>query len=730
MPDVGILQDLAIVMIVAGVVTVIFHRLKQPVVLGYVLAGLIVGPHTLPFTPVHDEARIRTISDLGLVFLMFGLGLHFSLRRLAQVGMSALVAGMIEIGGMLLIGYAVGRLMHWGHMESIFLAGIVAISSTTIIVKVLNEMGRMKERFAEFIFGILIVEDVLAIAMLALLSSIAIHESLPMQQIMETLGRLAIFLAVLLVAGLLLVPVILRYVAKFKSDEMLLVAVLGMCFGVSLLAVNLGYSVALGAFAIGAIMAEARESGRIEELINPLRDMFSAVYFVAIGMLIDPSRFTQDLWPIVICTSIVLVGKLISCSTGAFIAGSDMKMSLRVGMAMGQIGEFSFIIAQLGLTLPAAAEPGSHLHVLYPMAVYVSVITTLLTPYRIRASDPIEDWMERHTPSGFAAFLHLYTTWIGNLGGGDGTKATVRRLLRKWTMQLALNLALVSGLMITASWIGSRAEKTLPEMKWLPPRAGGPKTVVWLSAMVIALPLLIASFRKVRAAAHVVAEMRATPIGSESNIAAARALIANTILLGGGLVIVLWVLFLSSAILPPWPVFVMLLGVILAITTLMGNKFLRVYARAQVSIRETLTYVPPPQPEIRPIPAMLEDAELETFTLMDGSPAVGKLIRELKLRTKTGASIVGIERDGSSIVNPGPDEELKVGDQVLLLGTEAHLETAEKFFDPEPEEAEEPDAPAESHKAEPKKRKRAISKPVRRHAKPRARKTQTRQHSG
>jgi CPA2 family monovalent cation:H+ antiporter-2 len=278
-----------------------------------------------------------------------------------------------------------------------------------------------------------------------------------------------------------------------------------------------------------------------------------------------------------------------------------------------------------------------------------------------------------------------------------------------------LNLTLVSGLLITASWIGSRAQEQLPEMKWLPPQTGGPKTVVWLSAMVISLPLLIASFRKVRAAAHIVADLRATSSGSDSNVAAVRALMANTIVLGGGVVIVLWVLFLSSAILPPWPVFVMLMGVILAITTLMGNKFLHVYAKAQGSIRETLTYVPPPEPEIRPIPAMLEDAELETFTLMEGSPAIGKLIRELKLRTKTGASIVGIERQGNSIVNPGPDEELKAGDQVLLLGTEEHLKTAEKFFDPEAEE----ETPAEAPKAEPKRRKRAISKPVRRHAKPR-----------
>src|SRR4051812_19751459 len=253
MPDVAFLQDLAMVMIVAGVVTIIFHRLKQPVVLGYILAGLIIGPHVLPTPLVSDEKSIHTLSQLGLIFLMFGLGLHFSLRKLAAVGASAFVAGVFEIAVMLLIGYCAGRLMGWRHMESIFLGAILSISSTTIIVKCLTELGRARERFAELIFGILIVEDVLAIAMLALLSSIAMSGSLQVGQVMDTLGHLAIFLAVVLVLGLLAVPVMLRYVARFKSDEMLLVAVLGLCFGISLLAVKLGYSVALGAFLIGAI---------------------------------------------------------------------------------------------------------------------------------------------------------------------------------------------------------------------------------------------------------------------------------------------------------------------------------------------------------------------------------------------------------------------------------------------------------------------------------------------
>ncbi|HEV8607916.1 MAG TPA: cation:proton antiporter [Tepidisphaeraceae bacterium] len=730
MPDVAFLQDLAIIMIVAGVVTIIFHRLKQPVVLGYILAGLIIGPHTLPIPMVSNEVRIHTLSDLGLVFLMFGLGLHFSLRKLAQVGAAAFVTGAFEIALMLLIGYGVGRLMGWQHMESLFLAAIVSISSTTIIVKVVTEMGRAKERFAQLIFGVLIVEDVLAIAMLALLSSIALSHSpqvgqvidgsLRVGQVMETFGRLAIFLAVVLVLGLLAVPVILRYVAKFKSDEMLLVAVLGLGFGVSLLAVKLGYSVALGAFLIGAIMAEAREAGRIETLISPLRDMFTAVYFVAIGMLIDPGKIGRDAVPIIICTIVVVLGKTISCSVGAFIAGNDTKTSLRVGMGMGQIGEFSFIIAQLGLTLPHASDPGSHLHALYPIAVYVSVITTLLTPYRIRGSDPIADFLERSAPSGLQAYLHLYTNWIGGLRGGDGTHIRVQRLLRKWAIQLGINLALVSGVMITASSLAASVERLLPEMKWLPPKTGGPKTILWMAAMVIALPLLIASFRKVRAAAAIIADLRNGAAGQEENVTAVRAVIANTILIAGGVVIVMWVMLLSSAILPPWPVFITLAGVILAIVTLMGNSFLRVYAKAQTAIRETLTQNPTmPQEEPRPIPPLLQDAVLETITLAQTSPANGKLIRELQLRSETGASIVGIERVGGSIVNPGPDEELRAGDRVLLLGTEEHLESAESFLAPELQEPKEP-----------KKAKPATSKPVRRRAKLRGSKTRRRQHSG
>src|SRR5256885_8498797 len=260
MHGIAFLQDLAVVMIVAGLVAVLCHRFKQPVVLGYILAGLIIGPHTPPVPFIKDQETIQTLAELGVILLMFSLGLEFSLRKLKQVGTTAFIAASLEILLMVWVGYEAGRLFRWSAMDSIFLGAMLSISSTTIIVKALAELGKSKERFAELIFGILIIEDILAIVMLALLSGIAMTGSLSVREVASTIGKLTLFLVATLVAGLLAVPRFLGYVARFKSNEMLLIAVLGLCFGFSLLAVKLGYSVALGAFVIGAVIAEARKS--------------------------------------------------------------------------------------------------------------------------------------------------------------------------------------------------------------------------------------------------------------------------------------------------------------------------------------------------------------------------------------------------------------------------------------------------------------------------------------
>jgi CPA2 family monovalent cation:H+ antiporter-2 len=681
------LQDLAIIMIVAGLVTVVFHRLRQPVVLGYIIAGVIVGPHTPPFKFITNEHHtIESLAEIGIVFLMFSLGLHFSLRKLARVGATAVIAATLEIVVMVLIGYQIGRMFNWTSMESLFLGAILSISSTTIIVKALADLGRMKERFAELIFGILIVEDILAIAMIALLSGIAMTKTLAIGSVVVTLLKLVIFLAVVLVVGLLAVPPLLRYVARFRSNEMLLIATLGLCFGVSLLAVKIGYSVALGAFLIGAIVAEAREAGKIDTLIEPVRDTFSAVFFVAVGMMINPRIMAQHWVAIVIISVAVVVGKVVTCGIGTFLAGHDLRTSLRVGMGLSQIGEFSFIIAQLGLSLKDASGQSITGEHLYPIAVTVSALTTLLTPYLIQASDPLVGMLERRSRGGLVEYLEGYGQWLRGLSDGRRGDHQVRRLLRKWAFQIALNVTLVSGLFIGATWLGRTAER---RFRTAPEYVAGPRAIVWLTATLIALPLLVATFRKVRAAAMVVAEASIPRSAGGTQTMALRAVMANTILIAVCTAVVLWMLLLSSPVLPPWRVMVILGIVIVIVSVLSWNRLIRVYARAQIALHETLTTehaahahggahgVPAVAASpVAPLPPMLKDALLETVPLPPQSAAAGKLIRELQLRTRTGASIVGIERNGASVINPGPDDELLAGDRVLLLGTEGQLAAA------------------------------------------------------
>lgn len=672
MHGVGFLQDLAVVMIVAGLVTVLFHRFKQPVVLGYIIAGVIIGPHTPPFPFISDEHTIKTLADLGVILLMFSLGLEFSLRKLRQVGGAAFIAAFLEIMLMAWVGYEIGRLFGWSTMDSIFLGAILSISSTTIIIKALGELGKTKERFAQLIFGVLIIEDILGIAMLALLSGIAMTGALSVADVGLTLGKLSLFLVATLVIGLIAVPRLIGYVAKFKSNEMLLVTVLALCFGFALLAAKLDYSVALGAFLIGAIIAEAREIHRIETLIEPVRDMFSAIFFVSIGLLIDPKMLGAYWLPILVITVAVVVGKVVTCSFGAFVGGNDSRTSLRVGMGLAQIGEFSFIIASLGLTLNVTSK------FLYPIAVAVSVLTTLFTPYLIKSADGVVNWFDRVAPKPMVSGLELYTRWVGQFGSQRHTTMATK-LTRRWIGQMALNAALIAAVFIAAAFIERREPGWLTSLglgeEWL-------KGALWLAAVLLSLPMFIATFRKLQALGFLLAETKVTEKAAGERTAAIRAVVAQVIPIAGTVALGLFVLVLSSALLPAFNVLLVLLAIVALITWLLWRSFIKVYSKAQFALQETFTQAPAPRhaPAPAALPSLLREADLESVTITAGSPAAGKLIRELELRTRTGASIVGIERNGTNLINPGPDEELQSGDQVLLLGTPVQLRDSRQVF--------------------------------------------------
>ncbi len=676
MHSVAFLQDLAVVMILAGLVTVMFHRFKQPVVLGYILAGFIIGPHTPPFALITNKESIDTLAEIGVILLMFSLGLEFSLRKLKQVGGTAVIAALLEIFAMGWVGYELGRLFGWSNTDSLFLGAMLSMSSTTIIIKVLGEFGFMKERFAQLIFGILIIEDILGIAMIALLSGIAMTGAMSATAVGLTLGKLGVFLVVVLVAGLIAVPRLIGYVARFKSNEMLLVTVLALCFGVSLLAAKLGYSVALGAFVIGAVIAEAREIHRIESLIEPVRDMFSAVFFVAIGLLIDPRMLAQYWLPILVITLAVVVCKVIACASGAFLGGYDGRTSVRVGMSVAQIGEFSFIIASLGVTLKVTSD------FLYPVAVAVSAITTLLTPYLIKSADGVVNQFERLAPRRVSNALSLYTQWAGRLGS-SGHADLAAKLTRRWLMQMALNAALMAGIFIAAVYLGQHPPAWLKRLNlsedWL-------KILLWLLAMICSLPLFIATSQKLQAWGMLIAETRVTKAAAGERAAAIRSVVAQVVPIAGTAMLGLYTLVLTSALLPTLKVLLVLLVIVGLVAWLLRDSFVKIYARGQVALVETFAQLPATKPEARPagLPSLLREADLEMVTVAANSPSAGKLIRELQLRTATGASIVGIERHGTNIINPGPDEELQAGDHILLLGNTGQLQAAKDLFDSPP----------------------------------------------
>jgi CPA2 family monovalent cation:H+ antiporter-2 len=663
MHGIDLLHDLAVVMIVAGITTVIFHRLRQPVALGYILAGFIVGPNMPHIQLVHDQDSVKTLGQMGVVLLMFSLGLEFNIAKLTRVGISAFVAALLEITLMIWIGFEIGRAFGWSVMDSVFLGAMLSISSTTIIVKALAELGKSKESFAEIIFGILVIEDILAIVLLALLSGFVETGALHPTQIFFQVVELAVFFAMVLVGGLLTVPKIFNYIDRGGSDEMLLVAALGLCFGVALVATMLGYSVALGAFLIGAVVAETRQIHKIAALTAPVRDMFSAIFFVTIGMLIEPAMLATYAWPILALSAAVIIGKVVTCSFGAFVGGRDLRTSLCVGMGLAQIGEFSFIIATLGVTLGVTSN------FLYPIIVAVSVITTLVTPYLIKAAVPVSNYLDRTVPSPILQAFAVYTAWIGSFGQGHSSPLVM--VVRQMMWQILINFLLTLGLFALGAWVVSFDTPYLPRALRSPELN---QSLVWIAVMVVTSPIYLATFRKLSAISTLVAEICFPVAMGSDRGSAVRAVLGQMFILVALVFMTLVTILLSTSILSSFRSLFLLLVIVTVAVMIFRSTLVRIYSRAQIALNETLLELPNLRPEdAKAMPELLKDAELETIEIPAGAGVTERKLRDIPLRAQTGASIVAIERAGQRVINPGPDEVLCGGDRVLLLGQAEQL---------------------------------------------------------
>ncbi len=430
--------DLALILISAGIITLIFKWLKQPLVLGYIVAGFLAGPYVDIFPTVVDSNSINTWAEIGVVFLLFALGLEFSFKKLMNVGGTAVITATTEVISMLVIGYVVGTLLGWNSMNSIFLGGMLSMSSTTIIIKAFDDLGLRSQKFTRIVFGTLVVEDLVAILMMVLLSTMAVSQQFAGEELIGSLVKVFFFLILWFLIGIYLIPAFFRKVKKMMNDETLLIIVVGLCLGMVYLATKTGFSAALGAFIMGSILAETVEAEHIEHLIKPVKDLFGAIFFVSVGMLVDPAVLVEYAWPVVIITLVTIVGKAIFSTTGVLLSGQPLKTSIHSGFSLAQIGEFAFIIASLGVSLHVLDE------YVYPIIVAVSVITTFTTPYFIRLAEPFSNWIYTVLPNNTLAFFERYSSGTKTINHESDWK----KLLKSFMGKLVIYSVLLSAILL------------------------------------------------------------------------------------------------------------------------------------------------------------------------------------------------------------------------------------------------------------------------------------------
>ena len=419
----ALIYDLAMILLVASITTLIFKKLNQPLVLGYIIAGFLTGPNFNLFPTISDMNNITTWAEIGVIFLLFALGLEFSFNKLKGVGKTAIIAALTEISGLILFGYLCGRILGWSLMDSIFLGGLISISSTTIVIKSFNDLKLRGQLFTEKVFGILIIQDIAGIIMMVMLSTLATaSDSMPGLDLLFNVMRLLFFLILWFILGVYLIPTFFKKVYTLISDETLLIVSIGLCLGMVVLATNMGFSSAVGAFIMGSLISETKMAERAEHVVKPVQDLFGAVFFVSVGMMVNPNLLVEYAFPIFLVILAVISGQIIFTSLGVLLSGQSLNTSMRCGFSLTQIGEFSFIIASLGMSLGVISD------FLYPIIVAVSVITTFTTPIFISLADPACKKIKCSLPANFVSWLDHYTTDTDTTGEGDTDWASFLRI--------------------------------------------------------------------------------------------------------------------------------------------------------------------------------------------------------------------------------------------------------------------------------------------------------------
>lgn len=648
-----LISDLALILICAGITTLIFKKLKQPLVLGYIVAGFLCSPH-FQFTPsVADEVNMQIWSEIGVIFLLFALGLDFSFKKMLKSGSSTVIAACTIIFCMILIGMFVGWLFGWKQMDCMFLGGMLAMSSTTIIYKAFDDMGLRQQRFAGIVLSILVLEDILAIVLMVMLTTLAVSKNFEGGEMAYSIVKLVFFLVLWFVVGIYLIPLFLRRVRRLMSNETLLIVSLALCFGMVVLAAKVGFSPAFGAFVMGSILSETIDSERIEHLVNPVKDLFGAIFFVSVGMMVDPAMIVEYIGPIIVIVLAILVGQTVFGTGGVLLSGQPLKIAVQCGFSLTQIGEFAFIIASLGVSLNVTS------HFLYPIVVAVSVITTFFTPYMIRLSGPAYRLVDAHLPRFWKELLRRYSAGTSTVNHQNNWKKLLTAILRivlvysvlcVAVMVLSFNLFLP----LLVSALGDFWGKV----------AGAAVTIVLVA------PFLRAMIMKKN---HSI-EFKALWADNRYNHAPLISVILLRIILGIGFVVyIVEYLFQTSTAL--------VVGIALVLVVLM--IFSRFLKKQSIGLERTFVqnlrskdvhkvYLGEKRPEYAG--RLLDrDLHLSDFTVPADSLWGGKTLKELDLGKKYGVHVASIIRGKHRLNIPGGENRIYPGDTLQVIGTDDQL---------------------------------------------------------
>lgn len=669
------LHDLGIIMLVAGAISLLCKWLKQPVVLGYIVAGLLAGPYVCGSSWVDVESA-ETWGQVGVIFLLFSLGLEFSFKKLLQMGSTAFIGCITIVVGMMSVGFMLGRLMGWNEMNALFLGGMLCMSSTTIVFKALDDLGLRQQKFAGICFGILVVEDLFAVVLMVLLASIAVKQQFDGQEMIWQVAKLAGYLLFWFVSGILLIPTLLRRYKRFLNDETMTIVALGLCLGMVLLAKGAGFSEALGAFVMGSILAETVDCERIEHLMSPIKNLFGAIFFVSVGMMISPATLADYWMPITLLTLTVIFGQIIFATLGIVLSGQPLKVAMQSAFALTQVGEFAFIIAQFGESIGVTEK------FLYPVVVAVSVITTFLTPYTLRLATPVYNWLEVRMPL-------FVQEWLERLSQGKSTlsQQTLMQVLLK---KVAVTVSIYSIVCIfiiafyfqlLSNWIVEGVNSVLPE------------GFSWVGRMVALLLLLavLGSFIYKIVSKHLrSAESRKLWNDGSYRRASLVALFVARLLLGMGFVV-----FCIAQYFTLTTGFLFGVALLVVLIMLFSKKVHRQSTYIETKFMTNLSAREREKDKNRAVKRELEvallnyDLHLADFELSPDSSFCGRMLLELDLRRSCGVNVVRIIRGGLNVNIPGGRERLYPHDRIVVAGSDAQIQLFQQLLDAAHREGEE-----------------------------------------